>query len=245
MRVQYLPGVIAIASDFPRGPVQRFLRAREEYRPAVPGNGSPAAALAALIHRYSDHAEVGFGVVVAQEDSTVAMPLRVVIEAELTAAELTAGVDTARTDLIASSAGFDLDLMIEKLCETPVFDRHPLFQIAYCEVGGRRGIDLDAEQDALDAVVSCDLVFVADRGTGELHCEYDSELFEAATVGRLLSYWAELIGALTATPEARIGALPIAPAAEDAPAGGWSAGPLVARTATTVHALIAEQAVRH
>lgn len=242
--MQYLPGVIAIASDFPRGPVQRFLRAREEHRTAVHGGASTtAAALAALIHRYCEHHDITFGMVLAPGDAPVAVPVRVPVESETTAAGLIDRLERARADAAAGSAGFDPDELIEKAGAAPIFDRNPLFQIAYVELDA--DIDPDSAEDALESVVSCDLVFVADRATGELRCEYDTELFEAETVIRLLAQWAELIGSLTSTPQAAVGALSMVPESERDTLDDWAAGPVVARTATTLPALVAEQAARH
>ncbi|WP_062995804.1 amino acid adenylation domain-containing protein [Nocardia mikamii] len=238
MQADFLPGVLAIATDFRRAPVQRYLRAREEYRPGPPG---PAvAALIALIHRYSEHAEVTLGVIAPEDDSPI--PLRIAVAPDRTAEALATEVDAARSQLVAARAGFDIDELIGKLCPTPVFDRHPLFQIAYCELSGDH--DPDAAEDALEAVVGCDLVFVDDRGAGELRCEYDAELFEPGTVRRLLAQWALLIEAFTAHPATALAALPMLAEDDRTALDEWSAGPPAARPATTLHALIAERAAR-
>ncbi|MDN2501170.1 hypothetical protein FHY52_31440, partial [Nocardia nova] len=236
MQADFLPGVIAIATDFRRAPVQRYLRAREEHRPR--SSGPAVAALIALIHRYSEHAEVTLGVIAPEDDSPI--PLRVAVEPDRTAQALAAEVDAARSRAAAARAGFDIDELIGTLCPTPVFDRHPLFQIAYCEITGEH--DPDAAEDALEAVVGCDLVFVEDRGAGELRCEYDAELFEPQTVRRLLAQWAMLIDAFIARPDTALAALPMLAEGDRAALDEWSTGPQVARPATTLHALIAERA---
>ncbi|MBV7706687.1 amino acid adenylation domain-containing protein [Nocardia nova] len=236
MQADFLPGVIAIATDFRRAPVQRYLRAREEHRPR--SSGPAVAALIALIHRYSEHAEVTLGVIAPEVDSP--SPLRVAVEPDRTAQALAAEVDAARSRAAAARAGFDIDELIATLCPTPVFDRHPLFQIAYCEITGEH--DPDAAEDALEAVVGCDLVFVEDRGAGELRCEYDAELFEPQTVRRLLAQWAMLIDAFIAQPDTALAALPMLPEEDRAALDEWSTGPQPARPATTLHALIAERA---
>ncbi|PPJ38177.1 hypothetical protein C5E45_10480 [Nocardia nova] len=236
MQADFLPGVIAIATDFRRAPVQRYLRAREEHRPRP--SGPAVAALIALIHRYSEHAEVTLGVIAPEDDSPI--PLRIAVDPDRTAEALAAEVDDARSRLTAARAAFDIDEVIGKLCPTPVFDRHPLFQIGYCELSGEH--DPDAAEDALEAVVGCDLVFVDDRGAGELRCEYDAELFEPPTVRRLLAQWAMLIDAFAAHPDAALAALPMLPEGDRTALDEWSTGPRVACTATTLHALIAERA---
>ncbi len=240
--VDFEPGVIAIAPDLPRGPMQRFLRARQECSVATKAVELSLAALVALLYRHGEHADVVLGVVVPQGDSFTAMPLRVAAGPEITAADLIARADRARADLIAARTGFDLDDLIGELGAASVFDRHPLFQVAYCELATATAdaVDPAAAEDACDAVVGCDLVFVADRGTGALCCEFDAELFEPETVGRLLAQWAALIDSIAVEGDRDLGGLPMLPAAERA--DGWVTGPRVARPATTLHALIAERA---
>ncbi|AHH21526.1 polyketide synthase module-containing protein [Nocardia nova SH22a] len=231
------PGVIAIAPDFPRGPVQRFLRAREAH-PAAGTVERSLAALVTLLHRHGEHAQVVLGVVVPQGDSFTAMPLLVDAGPEVTAAQIRARTDRARADLLATRERFDSDELIGRLGVATVFDRHPLFQVAYCELG-TGAVESAAAEDACDTVVGCDLVFVADRDTGELRCEFDAELFEPETVRGLLAQWSVLMDSLAAEEERALGGLPmLAPELAD----GWGDGPWADRPATTLTALIAERA---
>ncbi len=238
------PGVIAIASDRPRPPVQRFLRDRDEYRLTAPSRGPAAlAALIALIHRRGEHTDITLGVVAPDGDSPVVHCLRTTVRPDMTAGELASIAETARARILADKAPDDIDELIGKLCATPVFDRHPLFTVACFEQGAAadRRIDPAAAEAAFDAVVGCDLVFVDDRDAGTLRCEYDAELFEPATVRRLLSQWAALIESVTTDPDAALDALAMLPEAERE-VTDRSAGPRVERPATTLHALIAERA---
>ncbi|MEV5651261.1 amino acid adenylation domain-containing protein [Nocardia sp. NPDC052254] len=240
--VDFEPGVIAIAPDLPRGPVQRYLRDRCEHTVAAGAVESSLAALIALLHRHGEHADVVVGMVVPQGDSVTAIPLRVAAGPELTAAQLIARTDRARADLIAVREGFDLDELIVGLGAAQVFDRHPLFQVAFCELaaGEPDTVDPAAAEDACDAVVGCDLVFVADRGTGTLRCEFDTELFEPETVSRLVAQWSVLIDAMAAHGQRVLTELPMLPASELA--AGRVSGPRAERPATTLHALIADGA---
>jgi amino acid adenylation domain-containing protein len=79
---------------------------------------------------------------------------------------------------------------------------------------------------------------------GELYgkLEYNTDLFERATMQRLVTHYETLLTAALHAPDTKIGALPLLPPAERAQVlEGWNATDVPYRTGVTLHQLFAEQ----
>jgi amino acid adenylation domain-containing protein len=76
-------------------------------------------------------------------------------------------------------------------------------------------------------------------------CEYNTDIFDAATIERLLGHWRVLLEGIAAAPDGRISGLPLLSAAEtEQLRADWNAEPAPPVTAPTLHALVAAQSRR-
>jgi len=138
------------------------------------------------------------------------------------------------------------DLPFEKLVEElqPVRDRNrnPLFQVMFAlqnvvDTGARTAAAVTFAPFEVTLTTSqFDLTLAAAETAEGLECgvEYNTDLFDAATIDRLLAHYHRLLAAAVAAPDTRLSALP--PAAEElprpAPAAAAVAPTPVGETAT-------------
>lgn len=244
-------GAIMITPDRARPPTQDFVRGRGSRRlslDAAAGGSGPVdeqlcIALVALLWRYSESDTVTIGVFDDVDQSGVPTPTPATFDVASTTT-----VDDLRSRLrqpldrqpIGDAAGRDL--------ADAVFDRHPLFQVAVaCRVSAFDD-DLLAEmiEDVFDSAIRCDLTFIAAHNgdTTTLICDYDADLFESATVDRLLAQWERLTTAIGDDPSRILSALDMMSAEERDRVLEWSRGARVERRTRTVHGLFAEQVAR-
>ncbi len=248
-------GAILVPPDLERSPAQRFLRGRYE-RPLTTTASGPdvpeasllgLATLCALLHRYSGDNDMAVGMLSPPLDGVQpqVVPLYLTVDPTSTVADLLPGVDRAVVASLAARAGYDPDALMEVIGASAVFDRDPLFQIAYGRVGAGGGHLLaGAELDeALETAVRCDLVFVHDLdGESALRCDYDSELFTAGTIARILDQWALLIDDAAERRRTPVVELNLMTVADEELIARSSDGPAVARPDTTLDALVAGRA---
>ncbi|MDH2428009.1 non-ribosomal peptide synthetase [Sphaerisporangium sp. TRM90804] len=186
-RLAPLPQETALPVDFPY-PLLPAEDRQTRTRPlAVTAQGAaPLAAYVALLHRYGGSGEVTVG--------HEGLPLRVEVDASTTFGELTRRVAAARED--AEAHRVPLDVLTAELSPDPMRGGGLLFNTSFTEDAG------DAPQPAAQGV---DLALAA--GDGRVRAVYRADLFEAATVDRMLDHYARLLAAGPARPGTPVGDL--------------------------------------
>ena len=135
--------------------------------------------------------------------------------------------------------------------------RSPLFQVAFVvqnapaaplQLPGLAMVDAGASQEAVEQTAKYDLLFTAVEHAGggvRLSCSYAADLFDAATVARLLEHAAVLLDGVAAASEARLSELPLlTPPSASRPESSGTPRPPRCRRAPPVDRLFAEQARR-
>jgi amino acid adenylation domain-containing protein len=251
------PALAALA-DIPRPPAQSFLRERETVSldaQRMPDEMSALLSLFALMHRYTQHEDIVLGVLLGDEPPGVAsrrglLPLRVAVAPDATAAELRERLRSGLSEVQSKATGFDLEAVAAVVDPGLHADRNAIFQVAFGAIDGRqRGAAWQAAalEEAFEAGKRCDLVFVLHRAeaTVTLVCEYDSELFEPASVQRVVRQWATLMEGVEEQIQRCVHQLAFLPASERARIiEQWSIGASLARPAATLHGLVEEHARR-
>ena len=149
------------------------------------------------------------------------------------------------------------DLPFEKLVEELAPERNlaysPLFQVMFsfqslqapagsaATAGGLSMLPVDADL----ATAKFDLTFEVEERQGGFACavEYNRDLFDAATAGRLLAQVRDLLACAVADPEARAAELPLLAAAQRSQVlVEWNDTPLAADPGLCLHELVAAQA---
>ncbi|WP_051712660.1 non-ribosomal peptide synthetase [Spirillospora albida] len=181
------------------------------------------AAVAALLHRLGAGDDLPLGAPVSGRtdgalDDLVGffvntLVLRTDVSGDPTFAELVARV--RETDLAAfSHQDVPFEAVVEELNPVRSPDRNPLFQVMVGyrnRAGGGVGLPgLEVRPQEVQArTAKFDLVFAftEDAETGRISCvlEYRSDLFDRATVAALGERLSNLVGAVTADPELRVG----------------------------------------
>jgi amino acid adenylation domain-containing protein/non-ribosomal peptide synthase protein (TIGR01720 family) len=130
--------------------------------------------------------------------------------------------------------------------------RNPLFQVMFAlqnapltrlQLPGLTVSRLDTEEASSTFDLSVSL-----RETGEAlagWCEYSTDLFDEATIRRLLGHYRRLLEAIVANPDRRLGELPLLTEAERHQIlADWSSAPAGSPPARCLHRLFEEQAER-
>ncbi|HEY6321221.1 MAG TPA: condensation domain-containing protein, partial [Thermoanaerobaculia bacterium] len=198
-----------------------------------------AAALATLLARYSGQLDVSLGTPVANRGRREVERLiglfvnTLVLRLEL-AADVSFRALLANVREVALGAYAHQDVPFEKLVEDlqPVRDlsRSPLFEVllalnnqptARPDLRGLGVSRLPSETGS----ARFDLALAATEASGglALGVEFRRELFDAATIGRLLGHCAALLAAAAAGPERRAAALPLLTAPELQQLREWNA----------------------
>ncbi|MCA0402159.1 MAG: amino acid adenylation domain-containing protein, partial [Proteobacteria bacterium] len=181
------------------------------------------AAFAALLHRYSGEEDILIGTPVANRNRAEIEPLIGFFVNTLVLRNRVEGAMPFTTLLDAARAGAldayaNQDLPFEHLVEALKPERHlshsPLFQVMFALQNAPLGalalegldlapLDLQGTSAKFDLTVS-----LQELGEGiEGVIEYASDLFDAATIARMGRHYANLLAAIAADPQARIGDL--------------------------------------
>jgi len=156
-------------------------------------------------------------------------------------------VDLAAQD----NADIPFDRVVERLAPARG-DHHPLFQTMLVLQNNERAevaVD-DSTWTALPVhndIAKFDLTIAiedAEDGGFGGYAEYASELFDAATVQRLLHRLTVLLDGVTGDPNQRIGAVAVADSAERALVSGWNDEPARGGARTVVELIAAQVSVR-
>ncbi|HEX4965506.1 MAG TPA: amino acid adenylation domain-containing protein [Thermoanaerobaculia bacterium] len=142
------------------------------------------------------------------------------------------------------------DLPFERLVEELAPQRQlgstPLFQVMLvlrASAGELELPEIAAEIEEVEIpTAKFDLTLFLGEDEGSL--EFNRDLFDDATAGRLVERFATLLAGAAATPDARLSELPLLPVAERQQLLAWSRNPVPHPRGTLVHELVAAQAAR-
>ena len=216
------------------------------------------AALEALLHRYAHRDDIVVGTVApgrphSELDDLVGpfantLPLRVSLEGDLTFTELLFRVRDA-----SAEAGQHADVPYETLAHALGADeRGGLFNVMFAMLDDRAalgtlggatltGIALDRGMATFDLTIAPTF---ADEGL-RIGMEYRSDLFDAATIERMLSHYGVLLTEAVSAPQTKIARLPLLAAAEqELVLQAWNATEVAYPPAETLVSLLEAQAVR-
>ncbi|PLY40172.1 hypothetical protein CSZ94_22400 [Janthinobacterium sp. ROICE36] len=214
------------------------------------------SAYAALLARYSGETDIVFGTAAANRhplaflDTVGLFVNTVVLRLEVGDALGFAGLvrkAAALSEAAFRHQQFPFDALVDLLEPARSAGYGPLVQLMLVMQDRPTGpLLLDGvrvqELSQRQAVAKFDLALHVHPGTDgyALHWEYNTNLFEAATVDRMAADFSRLLAACMAAPEVAIGSLPLAtPAVPLAPRTA-----AVAEVPVCVHQLVAEQAGR-
>ena len=188
------------------------------------------AAFQVLLHRYTGQDDIAVGTPIAgrtrkETEGLIGffvntLVLRTKLQGKPSFSEL-----LARVRETALQAYEHQDLPFEKLVEELNPDRNqsqtPLLQAMFVvQNTPRSNLDLSeltvssVEIESLTAKFDISAAFVELDGEMNLRMEYRTDLFEAATIGRMLGHFRNLLEDIVANPEQRIGELPLLSEAE-------------------------------
>jgi amino acid adenylation domain-containing protein/non-ribosomal peptide synthase protein (TIGR01720 family) len=183
------------------------------------------AALDVLLHRYTGQDDVVVGTSISNRGHADtermigffinALVLRTELSGDLTFLDLLARV---RDVCLGAYAHQDMpfERLVQELQPEPDPSRSPLFQVIFTMQNAPvSAIDLSGLQlrpvKAESATVKYDLTFVMGETPGGLgvSIEYNTDLFDAATIERMLGHLATLLEGVAKSPDRRLGDLPL------------------------------------
>src|SRR3954453_13162404 len=159
----------------------------------------------------------------------------------------------ARTTVLEAYAHQDLpfEQLVAALAPQRDLARAPLFQVLLTfrerSPGLQLGPDLTAAMAELPAATTqLDLSLQVSQDGDELGftAEYATDLFDAATIDRLLGHLGTLLAGIAAAPERRLSLLPLLTPAEREQLAAWSSTGEPRPAGATLHGLFAAQAAR-
>ncbi|MBX3611476.1 MAG: amino acid adenylation domain-containing protein [Hydrogenophaga sp.] len=214
-----------------------------------------------LLHRYSGETDFAIGTAIANRNRSEVEQVigffanNLVMRADLHGSPSVRGL-MARVRERALKAyqhqAMPFDMLVEQLGVKRELDHPPLFQVLFVlqhlsistiELHGLRteAINPHVRSSRFDLAVD---VFDAPAG---LHCyfEFNTDLFDRATIERMMAHYERLLQALMDTPDARIGDLPLlTPAEESQLLVGWNATDVAYPREQTLHGLFEAQVAR-
>jgi amino acid adenylation domain-containing protein len=216
------------------------------------------AAFQLLLHRISHQDDILVGTPIANRQrpetkDVMGMFINTLVMRADFSAEFSFRALLEQTRQTALDAYANQDLPFEQLVQALQTQRntshHPLFQamFVYQSTGAVRKLPgLDFRPISVDGgVAKFDLSLFASEEDGRLTTalEYNSDLFEAATIERMLGYWQTLLKAVAADPVTPVGELPLLTAAERAQIlGDWNETAVPFPDDQCLHDLIAAHA---
>ncbi len=183
------------------------------------------AAFDVLLHRYTGQDDIVVGTPIAgrtraETEDLIGffvntLVLRVALSGDLSFAALLRRV---REVCLGAYAHQDMpfERLVQELAPERDLSRSPLFQVVFAlQNAPSEAVDLGGLQisgvTAESATSKFDLTLVMAEGAGGLVCsfEYDVDLFDGATIDRLLGHFRTLLEGVVADPAAKIGDLPL------------------------------------
>ena len=159
-----------------------------------------------------------------------------------------------RKTVVAAHANQELpfEAVVKALLPDHSLDRSPLFRVMVtaqpdpCRALVLPGIAVEPVH--VDrAGTQCDLMLTVTPAADRLACvlEYDTDLFDAATIARLAAQFETVLEGVVRDPDQRVAQVPLLPPAEEAQVvRGWNATAAPFPAGACLHTLIAAQAAR-
>ena len=260
--------VLELPLDSPRPPVQSFTRERETLeldatfcaaltrfcgREHVTLFTSLLTAFVVLLHRYTEEDDIIVGSLAAvsqQDGEPLANPvaLRINLGGVPSVRELCRRVAHTMAETLANSH-YPFEALVNALHTERDVARAPIFQamcLCSCTMSGAP-LSSELLEDAAPYMMRCDIVLAAfeEAGAFRVSCEYDADLFEAASIQRMLGHFHLLLRGVVATPEHSIARLPLVTEAERHQLlGEWNETQTLSLPDTCIHQLFEEQVER-
>ncbi|HEU4539420.1 MAG TPA: condensation domain-containing protein, partial [Polyangiaceae bacterium] len=218
-----------------------------------------AAGLLALLHRYTGQTDLCIGTPVmgrsrVAEEGAVGcfintLPLRVDLAGAPRVEELLARVSASVAEVRAHQ-GVPFERIVEALALPRSLGRAPLFQVLLAmeptaePVSPPPGLSLAVERvDTGTAQFELTLELATNAEGARCAWEYNTDLFDAATIARMTRHLLALLGAFVETPRAALASLPLLDANERRQLlVDWNATERTFPNARPVHALFEERA---
>ncbi len=219
------------------------------------------AGLHTLLHRYTGQTDISVGSPIAGRTRPEVerligffvntLVLRVDLEGDPSFRELLTRVKEVCLGAYAHQE-VPFEKLVEELAPARTTNRTPLFQVMLVlqeantsDLGFPGLVATPIEFPRRTA--KFDLTFFVGQTGSELIAtiEYNTDLFDAETIERLLRHWEELLGGIVANPDARLSALPLLSAAERRQlVEEWNGTGVAYPENRCLHDLIAAQAAR-
>jgi len=219
------------------------------------------AAFLALLHRYTGQEDLVIGTPVGGRGRADVEPLigffvntlalRIDLSGEPTFLDLVARV---RESALAAYAHQDLpfEKLVAEVAPERDLSRNPLFQVIFAFLDGWEpmtlgpGLTLGAAEGVHPGTAKFDLSFHASRAASGLHLwlEYATDLFDRATIERLIGHFRLLLEEAARHPDAPVAALPLLTAGERAQLAAWAQEAHRGHPAGLLHGLFEEQVRR-
>ncbi|WP_211234359.1 non-ribosomal peptide synthase/polyketide synthase, partial [Paenibacillus taiwanensis] len=188
------------------------------------------AAYTALLHKYSAQEDIIVGTPIAGRNHADLQPLMGMFVNTLAIRSYPAGHKSFMTyleEVKESTLGafenqnYPFEELVDKVQVVRDMSRNPVFDTMFilqnAELGDMNihGLKLQAVQNE-HTVSKFDLTFQAEEADAEIICsiEYSTELFERATIARMIGHFKTFIAAVLDNPQAHIASLPIVTDAE-------------------------------
>ncbi len=217
------------------------------------------AAFKVLLYRYTGQTDIAVGSPIANRTRSElegvigffvnTQVLRSDLSGHPTFRELLRQVKVTATEAYAHQ-DLPFEMLVEAIQPARDMSRSPLFQVMFVlQNAPGEGLALPGLTlrglEAPTGTAKFDLLLFAQETAQGLHlsAEYNTDLFDAARIERLLGHFETLLEGAVANPEQPIAALPLLTAEERAQLAAWNATAL-SLPAQPLHALFAAQAAR-
>ncbi|MEE4185170.1 MAG: non-ribosomal peptide synthase/polyketide synthase, partial [Gammaproteobacteria bacterium] len=216
------------------------------------------AAFNVLLHRYTQQQDIVVGTPVAGRQQSAlehligvfinTLPLRTRLQPQQRFSDLLAAVKATALEAFEQQT-LAFEQLVEALQPERDTSRAPVFQAMFilqnAPADGSQLHELEQSPVLFDfGSAKLDLTLSMETRDDTLvgYLEYNTELFAAATIERLLEHFLTLLGSIAAAPETAVGELAILPASERQQVlVEWNETALPYPPAATLHSLFAEQ----
>jgi amino acid adenylation domain-containing protein len=218
------------------------------------------SAFEVLLHRHSGETDIAVGSAIANRSRTELEGVvgffanNIVLRANLagnpTVREVIAQAREASLDAYAHQ-DMPFDMLVDVLGVSRELDHSPIFQVMFVlqsisltgfDMGGLKCQMMELPVTAARFDLTVD-VFDLDLGL-RVYFEYNTDLFDAVTMERMLGHYEALLHAFVEQPQARIADLPMLSENERQLMLGWNDTAMAYDTAQTVHGLFEQQVAR-
>ena len=230
------PPPLELPFSNPRPPVQSYIRAEETIElPASLLAGirefcinenvtlfeTLLTALHVLFLRYTGQTDIVIGSLSINKDTQLVnpTPLRTSLAGDPTARTLLHRV-TATVKDAAANRDYPFSALVNAVASDQTHSRAPVFQVMLipCDLPeciSETPISREHLAGSGEYTTRCDLVLVAElQSTLTVSCEYDSDLFDRASIQRMLGHFQSLLKGIVADPDCGMSALPLLTEAE-------------------------------